>query len=290
MCSRFEDLQPLKLFKKYFNSETLTHPPIFLFPRSSSFGVAVSSQSPALGNVRFYFLYSKSGCSNTFNPFLPVALNTGYYSNISHRGTSARCGQIRYSKRAVCLLLFRASILGYGGEECPTDGEHPTSKERFILPIKPARSREFNPFHRKHHKSSNASSERRSNKTAFGWCFRCFASPMERNRLSSPLCAVALNRPLRDNLPALFERNSLVTSLCAHQTRTLCIHIFLLIAPMPPTINSLRGIVLPRYTRLLRALSLHSKPQTSSELRGPAIFSSWLLLPSGLTRTGPHAI
>ena len=45
------------------------------------------------------------------------------------------------------------------------DGEHPTSRERFILPIKPARSREFNPFHRKHHKASNASSERRSNKT-----------------------------------------------------------------------------------------------------------------------------
>ena len=46
------------------------------------------------------------------------------------------------------------------------DGEHPASRERFILPIKPARSREFNPFHRKHHKASNASSERRSNKTA----------------------------------------------------------------------------------------------------------------------------
>lgn len=30
-------------------------------------------------------------------------------------------------------------------------GEHPTSRERFILPIKPARSRELNPFHRKHH-------------------------------------------------------------------------------------------------------------------------------------------
>ena len=42
------------------------------------------------------------------------------------------------------------------------------SMERFILPIKPARSWEFNPFHRKHHKASNASSERRSNKTAFG--------------------------------------------------------------------------------------------------------------------------
>lgn len=35
------------------------------------------------------------------------------------------------------------------------NGEHPTSRERFILPIKPARSREFNPFHRKHHKASN---------------------------------------------------------------------------------------------------------------------------------------
>ena len=46
------------------------------------------------------------------------------------------------------------------------DGEHPASRERFILPIKPIRSREFNPFHRKHHKASNASSERRSNKTA----------------------------------------------------------------------------------------------------------------------------
>ena len=32
------------------------------------------------------------GCSNTFNPFLPIVLNTGCYSNISHRGTSARCG------------------------------------------------------------------------------------------------------------------------------------------------------------------------------------------------------
>lgn len=51
---------------------------------------------------------------NTFNPFLPIVLNIRCYSNISHRGTSARCGQIRYSKRAVCLLLFRASILGYG--------------------------------------------------------------------------------------------------------------------------------------------------------------------------------
>lgn len=62
------------------------------------------------------------------------------------------------------------------------------------MPIKPARSREFNPFHRKHHQASNASSERRSNKTAFvpfqgsskligsewitGWCFRCSASPL----------------------------------------------------------------------------------------------------------------
>nr|DAF49119.1 MAG TPA: hypothetical protein [Siphoviridae sp. ctnpt50] len=56
------------------------------------FGVAVSSQSPALGNVRFYFLYAKSGCSNTFNPFLPIVLDTGCYSCVLHRGTSARCG------------------------------------------------------------------------------------------------------------------------------------------------------------------------------------------------------
>lgn len=164
--------------------------------------MAVSSQSPAFGNVRFYFLYSKSGCSNTFNPFLPVALNTGCYSNISHRGTSARCGQIRYSKRAVCLLLFRASILGYGGRRSanskrnwsssPLYAIHP-GRTTIIQPVDfnscSIRSELFkdrtgniprqgsgsscrlsqpeagvNPFHRKHHKASNASSERRSNK------------------------------------------------------------------------------------------------------------------------------
>ena len=70
------------------------------------------------------------------------------------------------------------SKLFYGRHcQIEPDGEHPTSRERFILPIKPARSREFNPFHRKHHQASNASSERRSNKTVFGWCFWCFASP-----------------------------------------------------------------------------------------------------------------
>ena len=70
------------------------------------------------------------------------------------------------------------SKLFYGRHcQIEPDGEHPTSRERFILPIKPARSREFNPFHRKHHQASNASSERRSNKTVFGGCFWCFASP-----------------------------------------------------------------------------------------------------------------
>ena len=54
------------------------------------------------------------------------------------------------------------SKLFYGRHcQIEPDGEHPTSRERFILPIKPIRSREFNPFHRKHHKASNASSERR---------------------------------------------------------------------------------------------------------------------------------
>lgn len=58
------------------------------------------------------------------------------------------------------------SKLFYGRHcQIEPDGEHPTSIERFILPTKPDRSREFNPFHRKHHKASNASSERRSNKT-----------------------------------------------------------------------------------------------------------------------------
>ena len=71
------------------------------------------------------------------------------------------------------------------------DGEHPTSRERFILPIKPDRSREFNPFHRKHHQASNASSERRSNKTVFGWCFRCFASPLGKVLLLLPKNAVS---------------------------------------------------------------------------------------------------
>lgn len=66
------------------------------------------------------------------------------------------------------------------------DGEHPTSRERFILPIKPARSREFNPFHRKHHKASNTSSERRSNKTVFGGCFQCSASPLGKVLLLLP--------------------------------------------------------------------------------------------------------
>ena len=70
-------------------------------------------------------------------------------------------------------------------------GEHPTSIERFILPIKPDRSREFNPFHRKHHQASNASSERRSNKTASGWCFRCFASPIGKVLLLLPENAVS---------------------------------------------------------------------------------------------------
>lgn len=62
---------------------------------------------------------------------------------------------------------------------------------RFILPIKPARSREFNPFHRKHHKASNASSGRRSNKTVFGGCFQCFASLLGKGLLLLPENAVS---------------------------------------------------------------------------------------------------
>ena len=65
-------------------------------------------------NGSHWYSVFEIGCSNTFNPFLPIVLNTGCYSNISHRGTSARCGQIRYSKRAAYLFLFRASIFGYG--------------------------------------------------------------------------------------------------------------------------------------------------------------------------------
>ena len=71
------------------------------------------------------------------------------------------------------------------------DGEHPTPIERFALPIKPARRREFNPLHRKHHQASNASSERRSNKTASGWCFRCFASHIGKVLLLLPENAVS---------------------------------------------------------------------------------------------------
>ncbi len=61
----------------------------------------------------------KLAVQNTFNPFLPIVLDTGCYSCVLLRGTSARCGQIRYSKRAVYLPLFRASILGYGGRGVP---------------------------------------------------------------------------------------------------------------------------------------------------------------------------
>ena len=126
---------------------------------------------------------------NTFNPFLPIVLDSRCYSCVLLRGTKFE-GNRSSPLYAICLNWIHEiqfvdfdSKLFYGRHcQIEPDGEHPTSRERFILPIKPDRSREFNPFHRKHHKTSNASSERRSNKTAFGWCFWCFASPRERNR------------------------------------------------------------------------------------------------------------
>ena len=57
------------------------------------------------------------------------------------------------------IALLRTSLSNRTGR-----GTSHVARERFILPIKPARRREFNPFHRKHHGIFNASSERRSNK------------------------------------------------------------------------------------------------------------------------------
>lgn len=102
----------------------------------------------------------------------------------------------------------------------------------------------------------------------FVLCTRCYScvflrgTKFEGNR-SSPLYAICLNwiheiqfvdfdsklfygrhyqiEPDGEH-PTSSERNSLITSLCARQTRTLCIHTLQLIVPMPPTINSLRGI------------------------------------------------
>ena len=90
------------------------------------------------------------------------------------------------------------------------------------------------------------------------WVFSVFRFTFEGNR-SSPLYAICLNwitflqcvgfdsklfygrhcqiEPDGEH-PTSVERNSLITPLCARQTRTLCTHFFLLIAPMPPTINS----------------------------------------------------
>ena len=71
---------------------------------------------------------------NTFNPFLPIVLNIRCYSNISHRGTSARCGQIRYSKRAVC-LPFSVRPFGIrlaGSANTRGIGRHPSMPSAWI--------------------------------------------------------------------------------------------------------------------------------------------------------------
>lgn len=60
VCSRFEDFQPLKTFQKNISTPKLQC--ILRYFCSlvvACFGVAVSSQYPALGKVRFYFLYAK---------------------------------------------------------------------------------------------------------------------------------------------------------------------------------------------------------------------------------------
>ena len=109
------------------------------------------------------------GCSNTFNSFLPIVLDTGCYSCVLLRGTKFE-GNRSSPLYAICLNWIHEiqfvdfdSKLFYGRHcQIEPDGEHPTS----------------------------------------------------------------------------IERNSRITSLCARQTRALCIHTLQLIVPMPPTINS----------------------------------------------------
>ena len=119
--------------------------------------------------LRFTWLFKTH-----LTPSYRFVLCTRCYSCVLLRGTKFE-GNRSSPLYAICLnwITFLQCVgfdskLFYGRHcQIEPDGEHPTSRERFILPIKPSRSREFNPFHRKHHKASNASSEWLSNKTAF---------------------------------------------------------------------------------------------------------------------------
>lgn len=95
-------------------------------------------------------------------------------------------------------------------------------------------------------------------------CYSCVSlrgTTFERNWSSSPLYAIHPGRTIviqpvgfnscslrselftdrTGNIPRRLRGIVPITSLCARQTRTLCIHTLQLIVPMPSAINSLRG-------------------------------------------------
>ena len=80
---------------------------------------------------------AKVGCSNTFNPFLPIVLDTGCYSCVLLRGTKFE-GNRSSPLYVICLNWIHEiqfvdfdSKLFYGRHcQIEPDGEHPTSIER----------------------------------------------------------------------------------------------------------------------------------------------------------------
>lgn len=93
-------------------------------------------------NGSHWYSVFEIGCSNTFNPFLPIVLNTGYYSCVLLRGTKFE-GNRSSPLYAICLnwitfLQFVSfdSKLFYGRHcQIEPDGEHPTSRDRWVFSV-----------------------------------------------------------------------------------------------------------------------------------------------------------
>ena len=88
-------------------------------------------------NGSHWYSVFEIGCSNTFNPFLPIVLNTGCYSCVLLRVTEFE-GNRSSPLYAICLNWIHDlqfvdfdSKLFYGRRcQIEPDGEHPTSIER----------------------------------------------------------------------------------------------------------------------------------------------------------------
>ena len=131
---------------------------------------------------------------------------------------------------------------------------HQKQKIRFILTIRALPGQELCPFHRKHH-LTNASPEEQLLKTVSKVPLFSVERPhtVKGDRLRGIGCSPPYINPNRYTRYVLTDFRDLITvkithkyalrgivsitSLCARQTRALCIHTLLLIVPMPPTIN-----------------------------------------------------